>query len=239
MTKNIKLVAASRDIKKDKMTRLREKGFIPAVVYGSGTANENLQLRKLDFERVFASAGEFNLIDLTIDSKPSVKVIIKEVAKDAVKNDIIHADFYRVDMTKKITTEIPLNFIGESKAVKELNGTLVKNMDNIAVRCLPGDLISHIDIDLSVLVNIDDLIRLKDLKLPDGIELASDTNEAVIGVKLIKIEVEPVKPAEAVPAEGAATIEGEAKPEGGEVKDEKATEGKVKEEKVEKKGDKK
>ncbi len=234
MTKNIKLIAESRNIKATKAKQIRNEGLIPAVVYGSVTENKNLKIKRIDFERAFETAGEFNLIDLVIDNQPPAKVIIKEVQKDAVKNDIIHVDFYQVDMTKKITTVIPLNFIGEAKAVKELGGTLVKNMDNVGVKCLPGNLVNHIDVDLSSLNNFNDFIRLHDLKLPNGMELASETNEVVVGVKEIKIEEEPVKPVEEVPAEPLVT---EAAEEGKEA----TTDGKAetKEEKAEKKEDKK
>ena len=237
MTKIIKLIAESRNIKATKAKQIRNEGFIPAVVYGSVTENKNLKIKRIDFERAFETAGEFNLIDLVIDNQPPTKVIIKEVQKDAIKNDIIHVDFYQVDMTKKITTVIPLNFIGEAKAVKELGGTLVKNMDNVGVKCLPGNLVNHIDVDLSSLNNFNDFIRLHDLKLPNGMELAGETNEVVVGVKEIKIEAEPVKPVEEVPAEAAAAgapAEGQAA-----TTEDKTAEGKVKEEKAEKKEDKK
>jgi large subunit ribosomal protein L25 len=184
--------------------KIRTSGFIPAVVYGFGVANKNIMVKKHDFAKAFAIAGEFNLLDLAIDGDKTVKAIVKEVQKDHLSNGIIHIDFYQVDMHKKITTEIPLNFIGESKAVKELGGTLVKNMDAVKVNCLPGDLVSHIDIDLSRLESFDQFIRLHDLTLPSGLELVSATNEAVVGVVETKVEVETVKSAETAPVEGAA-----------------------------------
>ena len=207
MTKIIKLEASVRDEKNDLAKKIRKNGFIPAVIYGPKQANQNLKIKKLDFEKVFQQAGEFNLIDLQIDEQPPIKAIIKEVQKDIIKDQIIHADFYQVEMSKKIVTQIPLNFVGQSKAVKELGGTLVKNMDNIEVRCLPSDLISHIDIDVSKLDTFADLIRLADLKLPTGLELVSDTNEVVVMVSQPKAKEE--KPAVAVPAEVAAAAAAE------------------------------
>jgi len=225
MTKNVKLTAQIRNEENDKVKIIRKNGFIPAVVYGNNLANKNIKIKKIDFEHAFRLAGEFNLIDLEIDREEPVKVIIKDVQKDVIKNNIIHVDFYRVDMTKKITTQIPLNFIGESKAVKELGGTLIKDMDNVEVRCLPSDLVSHIDVNLSRLENFGDLIRLNDLNLPEGIELVSETNEVVVGVRETKVEEEVVKPveevagvAEAAPAEAGDKTEKESteqiKPEG-------------------------
>jgi large subunit ribosomal protein L25 len=112
-------------------------------------------------------------------------------------------------MTKKIMAEIPLSFVGEANAVKDLGGTLVKNMDAVKVNCLPGDLVSQIEVDISKLDKFNEFIRLQDLTLPQGVELASTTNEAVVGVVETKIEVEAPKPVEATPAEGAP-VAGEA-----------------------------
>jgi len=214
MTTKVQLSAQLRAETNGSAKAIRAGSFVPAVVYGAGKENKNIKVRKPDFAKAFAAAGEFNLIDLAIDGGQTVKVIIKDVQRENITGDIIHVDFYQVDMSKKITTEIPLNFIGESKAVKELGGTLVKNMDTVAVRCLPGDLVSHIDIDLSKLESFDQFIRLHDLVLPSGVELAQETNEAIIGVVETKAEVEALKPVETVPAEGEAAA-GEQSPEAG------------------------
>ncbi|MFH1255282.1 MAG: 50S ribosomal protein L25 [bacterium] len=202
MTTNARLNAQPRDKSGDKAKNIVSSGFIPAVIYGFGAENQNIKVKKHDFEKVFAIAGEFNLVDLSIGEAAPSKVIIKDIQRDNISGGFIHIDFYKVDMAKKITTEIPLNFIGESKAVKELGGTLVKNMDSVEVECLPGDLVSHIDVDISKIEAFDQFIRLHDLILPNGVSLANETNEAVVGVVETKIEAEAPKPVEAVPAEG-------------------------------------
>lgn len=210
MTTKVQLKAQVRSQADGKPQAVRAKGSIPAVIYGFGVANKNIKVKKHDFEKAFRVAGEFNLVDLFIDEGQAVKVIVKDLQRDGLTDEIIHVDFYQVDMTKKIFAEIPLSFIGEAKAVKDLGGTLVKNMDTVKVNCLPGDLASHIEVDISKLEVFDQFIRLHDLVLPKGIELASATNEAVVGVVETKIEVEAPK-VEAVPVEGAVpAVEGEA-----------------------------
>ena len=196
MTTKVQLNAQLRSESNGKAKKIRTAGFIPAVIYGFGKANHNIKVKKHDFEKVFAIAGEFNLVDLSIDEAAPAKVIIKDVQRDGLTDSIIHIDFYQVDMAKKITTEIPLNFIGEAKVIKELGGTLVKNMDTVEVECLPGDLISHIDVDISILENFDQFIRLYDLVLPNGIVLAQVTNEAVVGAVEAEIEEEVPEPVE-------------------------------------------
>lgn len=210
MTK-VQLKAQLRNKTDGKPKTVRTNGFIPAVIYGFGVANKNIKVKKHDFAKAFRVAGEFNLVDLFIDGDRATKVIVKDVQRDGLTGNIIHIDFYQVDMTKKIFAEIPLNFVGEAKAVKDLGGTLVKNMDTVKVSCLPGDLVSQIEVNISKLESFDQFIRLHDLILPSGVELASATNEAVVGVVETKIEVEAVKPAEAVPAEGEPVAESQGK----------------------------
>jgi large subunit ribosomal protein L25 len=208
MATEIKLEVQSRSEENGKVKKIREAGFIPANVYGSGVDNKNIKVKELDFRRVFGMAGESHLIDLVIDGGEPVKAIVKDTQKSPTKDNVIHIDFYQVDMSKKITTEIPLNFIGESRGVKELGGTLIKNLDSLEVKCLPGNLVDKIDVDLSGLNNFHDAVRANDINLPEGMELISDTNETVVSV------IEPVKEEERVEeveeaAEGEEVKEGE------------------------------
>ena len=99
-------------------------------------------------------------------------------------------------MKEKILATIPLHFVGESKAIKELNGSLMREVNEIEVECLPGDLVDHIDVDISVLVSFDEVIKINDLKLPANIKLMHNTNDVVAVVAIPKAHVEeaPVAP---------------------------------------------
>ena len=206
----IKLDASIRSKKSNKAKKIRINGFVPAVIYGPGAISRNLKVKSYNFERVFNVAGETNLIDLTIDNEQAIKVIIKDIQRDGVKDDIIHVDFYRIDMNKKISTEIPFNFINGSKAVQELGGTIIKNMDSAGIECLPGDLIDHIDIDLSKLENLGDVVRIADLTLPPAITITSKQDEIIVSViEPRKIEEETK---EQVEEEAAAGEDGSGEP---------------------------
>lgn len=186
MKKEYKLKAKKRDPKKNS----NMNDVIFGNIYAPNFENINLSIKKQDFEKIYEQAGESNLIDLEIEGMDPFKILIKEIQKDAVKNRIIHVDFYKVDMTKEINTEIPLEFVGVSKAEKELGGMLIKNYDSIEVECLPGDLVDHIDVDISKLENIDDSIRMEDLDIPKGMKLVSETNDTIVSVTEIKEELE-------------------------------------------------
>ena len=182
--------AQARKLIGRKTNKLRKENCIPGVVYGPKSENVSIKINKKDFKNVFSKAGESTLIDLKIDDKEVGKVIISDYQVDPVSDEIIHFDLYQVRMDKKITTKASIKFIGESPAVKNEDGVLVKNHDSLEIKCLPKDLINDIEIDLSVLEHIDDVIRIKDLKLSDDIEIMSDLEETIVNVAHPRTEKE-------------------------------------------------
>ncbi len=193
MEKDVKLKTQIRDCKKEKNILLRKNGFIPACVYGSEFKNLEVKLKLSDFEKIFDLVGEFALIDLEVDKHSPIKVIVKDIQRDVVSGKVIHVDFYKVDMNKKVTTEIPLMFIGEAKAVKELGGVLIKNLDSLEIECFPSDLVEYIEVDLSSLNTFDDHVQVKNLNLPSGLKALEDENVVIVSVSAPRIEKETKK----------------------------------------------
>ncbi len=176
--------------------------FIPAVLYGNGIESQSLKVKKVDFEKAFSLAGESNLIDLDFGNG-AVKVLVKDLQRDVLKYTFSHIDFYQVNMKEKINTEIPLHFVGEAKAIKELGGMLMKEINELEIECLPNELVDHIDVNISVLNTFDDVIKVSDLSLPVGLKLMHHHNDDVVAMVVEpKSHEEEVKPAEteAVPA---------------------------------------
>lgn len=193
MVKKIILNAESRDNKSESNRIIREKGFVPAVIYGKDQKNINIKLKAFDLEKAYDLAGESSLIDLKLDDQDLTKVIIKDIQKDPLKGNIIHADFYFIDINVPIEVETPLIFINESKAVRELNGILSKNKESILVKCLPNDLIAEIEVDISPLNTFDDSIKVKDVKVPENITVLDSLDDLVINVIEPKQEEEEPK----------------------------------------------
>jgi len=175
----IKLGAKKRAEMGRKTNKGRKNGEVPAVVYGKGIESQPVWVNVLEFRRLLKKHGESVVIDLVIDGKDERNVIIHEVQKDPVKNTFMHLDFYQVNMKEKIETEVEFIFIGESEAVKALGGVLVKSMDHVKVRCLPADLPSHIDVDISKITNFEDHICIKDLNISDKVELEAELETVV------------------------------------------------------------
>ncbi len=200
------LDAVKRDVIGKKVFALRKEGKIPAVIFGHNFENQNIAIDYVPFEKAYAEAGENTIVDLMVDGK-MVKVIIADVQHDPVNGKIAHADLKHVDMNEKITANVEFKFIGESRLVKEEGGSLISSLSEVEVKCLPKDLIHEIDIDISVLADFDDVIKISDLKLPAGIEIV-DQNEddIVVMVARPRVEVEEA-PAPVAEAEAPKTEE--------------------------------
>lgn len=212
------LKANSRDLTKDSAKQLRQRELIPAEVYGHNQKSHHVCVKRGEFQKVFNAAGESNLISLMINNKQPVNVLVKDVQLDSVTDEALHVDFYMVKMGEKLTTEIPLEFVGVAKAVKELGGFLVKSLTSLPVSCLPKDLVPKIEVDISALTDFDQVIDVKDVKVPTGIEVMLD---GLVPVCLVQ---EPKVEAEEVPVATEETAIGEAEEKAGSVSEEKAEE---------------
>ena len=150
----LKLDAKIRTSLGKKAEAVRQEGKIPAVLYGHGIENKNLELDYNTFDKVFKEAGESTLIDLSVDGE-AVKVLVSDFQFDAVKGYYTHVDFHQIRMDEKVSTHVEIKLIGEPKAVKELGGVLLHNISEVEIKCLPTDLINEIEVDVSEFKKLD------------------------------------------------------------------------------------
>ena len=214
--------------------RDREQGLVPAVLYGPDIESVSIGVDPLLFEKLYNEAGESTLIDLTIEgqSEPT-KVLVQDIQYDTIKERFIHIDFRQIKMGEEMQATAELTFIGESAAVKALGGTLNKQRESLDIKCLPKNLVNHIDVDISTLATFEDAIYIKDLSFPDGITSVDDMELLVAKVtaplseeQLAAMEESAVGDVEAVEVDGEK-VDGEAA-EGGAVapaEEKKAEEG--------------
>jgi len=160
----------------------RQAGKTPAVVYGNKFENLSIAMDKREFEKLFKKAGTSNLIDMTVGDK-KFKTLVHDYQLDPISGVIIHVDFMKINMKQKIHAEIPLKFVGESTAVINLEGSLINPVDSVEIECLPADLPSDFEIDLSVLDDFEKNIKISDIVLPEGVELLSDPEEVIAFVQ--------------------------------------------------------
>lgn len=185
----LELKAESRTVFGGKVNALRRSGYMPAVLYGKGQEAISLQVLIKDFSKILKIAGESTLIYIQVGGQ-SYPTIIHDVAKDPVKDDIIHADFYKVSLTEKIKTKVPVVFVGESPAVKDLSGIFVRNINELEVEALPQNLPHEITIDISSLKNFGDQISIKDIKLGSDIKIEAEADSIVATVQEPKSQEE-------------------------------------------------
>jgi len=188
MTKNIVLEAKIRS--KPEKEAINKKENIPGILYGRGFENVMVWVDRKKFKDVHEEAGESTVFQLALNGKDERNVLIKEIQNDILTSEPRHIDFYQVRMDEEIEAEVELVFKGETAAVKELGGILVKNMDAVDVKCLPGNLPPEIEVDISRIKTFDDYIYVKDLPVSDKVEILVDPETVVAMVAPPRTEEE-------------------------------------------------
>lgn len=207
MTEIYELKAQKREETGRKSKLVREQGSVPAVVYGAGSEPQNVSVPAIEFLKVYRKAGESSLVDLSIADGEPLKVLIQDIQLDPVRDTVRHIDFRQVRMDEKIETDIVLSFVGESPAVKGLGGVLIRSMDSLSVRCFPGALVQKIEVPLESLITFQDKIQIKDIKIPEGIEVMDDVESTVALVEAPRTEEEMKQLDEAPTDDGVAGVE--------------------------------
>ena len=194
------------------LTELRNKKRVPAIVYGFGRDSLSVDADYNTLFNVLKEAGLSNVVTLKLDGK-EIKTIVKNYQKDPISDNIIHVDFLALDDKRKVATEVPLEFVGVSSAVREHGGKLNIKNEKVRVRCLPNDLPAKITVDLNQVTELGQKIRISDLTTNSGVLILNNPNDPVLDVNLPKkIIVQETAVAEVAPTEGAEvkSEEGEA-----------------------------
>ena len=196
----------TRDVFGRKTKNLRRKGMIPATIYGKKIKSASVSLKNDDFVKVYADAGESGLIELSVGDE-KYPVLVNSVQVHPVNRSILHVEFHKVDLKEKVHAKVPLEFTGEAQAVAQKVGALLTLIDEIEVEALPTELPDKITVDVVKLANINDEIKISDLKIPDGVTVISDISQSVIRVtELVSKQAEAEAAAEAAQAAAAKEI---------------------------------
>ena len=185
------------------MRFLRRQGVIPANIYGHGIDSTAINVDARSLKHLLAHVGSTDLIDLKIgDSKNALRVLVRQVQRNPITDDLLHVDFYQVRMDEKIKADVPIAFVGEAPVLKKVkNSSVLHLIDSLHIEALPDDLPHSIEIDVSSLEELDSTIHVKDIQLGDRITLLSDSEQ--MAVKVIEARKEEVieVPVEAVAEE--------------------------------------
>jgi large subunit ribosomal protein L25 len=196
---------------KHQARRLRREGKIPAILYGPKVQPVALELNKKDFSSRVAGLEGSHLVQLKSGSTTLADkvALVKEMQYHPISGDVIHADFYEVDLTAKIEVSVPLHFVGKGPGVVR-GGILQPIVREIQVECLPLDIPQYFNVDVSAL-DIGDSVHIEELPMPEGVTAVYDSNFALVTVATPTVEEEPS--AAAATAEAAAVVAPEEKKE--------------------------
>lgn len=210
----MKLQANKREITGKKVKNLRSEGLVPASVFGPKKPSENVQFNKKDFIKLFKKVGFNKFFDIVIEDQKPAKVLVKEIQKHPVNDNLISVGLYQVAEDRKITVEVPVEFVGESPAVKQNLGFLITQMDSIAINCFPKDLPNVFEVNISELINPGDAITVGDIKLPEDVVLDSsmDATSALVYIGTAQKE-EEVKAETTTEGDSVASADDSAKKE--------------------------
>jgi large subunit ribosomal protein L25 len=183
MSNQIELTAEERIISgKRQLRELREQGGIPATMYGPGQPSVTLQVKGIALEKLVGHRGQTVMLTLKVDGQPGVQALIKQVQHNPRSGVITHVDFYRLTATEKLKTHVLFHFVNEPTVVSMSELTILRPLNEVMVECLPADLPSSIEVDLSQLNEMGAVIRVGDLTVGDGVTILTDHNEMVAGL---------------------------------------------------------
>jgi len=202
---NIELRVATREILGKKVRFLRREGIIPVHLFGHGIDSVALQCDAAQLQEVMAQAGKTHIISLTLDkAKKPRNVVVREVQRNPITSQLLHVDFYQVRMGEKIQVGVPIILTGEAPALKQKENMLVQALHNLTIECLPDRIPESIAVDVTSLVEAENIIHVKDIVVDEGATVTNDPEQTVV-----KISVRHVEKVEEVVAE-AVTEEEEA-----------------------------
>ncbi|MDP9468030.1 MAG: 50S ribosomal protein L25 [Chloroflexota bacterium] len=209
---DLEIAVAARDVYGKQNKRLRTTGIVPGVLYGKATGSIPVQIDAKALELLYHQAGRTSVVNVSVDGGRPTSAIIKGIQRNPLTGKALHVDLFAVDLSHEMQADIPLVFTGISAAVEMEAGILFTSLDHLKVRALPADLPHEISVDLTLLVDMEATIHVRDLQVEEKVTIVNDPDELVAKVTPPREEevIEPV----VVEGEGEEAAEGEPGAEG-------------------------
>ena len=190
-----------------KVKTLRNQGITPIHLYGSEFDSASMQVKMSELINILNLAGFSSPITLN-DGKNDIIAFAREVQRHPLTEQILHVDFQIVGKDDQVEVEVPINLIGESPAVKNLGGVLIKLMETIRVSSKVDSVPKSLELDISVIESLEQSILVGEIEIAEGVQIVSDETFAVARVKPPRIEIEEEE-VDAELAEGEESEEGD------------------------------
>lgn len=187
----LKLNAAKRDVLGKRNRFLRRQGITPAHLFGHSIESQSLQCDTTELLKVVAHAGETRIISLKIDGDKQPKnVFVREIQRDALGKYLLHVDFYQVRKGQKMQVAVPIVLLGESPAMKGKGRMLAHGITELSVECLPENVPPQIEVDISILEELEQSIHVKDIVLDPEVTVHADPEQLIVKVAEVQFVVE-------------------------------------------------
>lgn len=203
----LKLTVEKRKLTGRQVKKLRQEGLLPANIFGKKIKSLAVQVSLKEFLPIWEKTGETGVVEVKVSGEDKIRpVLLHNLQLDPVTDKPLHADLYQVDLKEKITSDIPIELVGEAPAVTQKVGILIQPLSEVEVEALPTDLPDQFTVDISKLEKIDDAIAVSVLKVPAGVKILTSPKQILVKIEpLAKEEVvapPPVPPEAGTPAEG-------------------------------------
>jgi len=205
MAEQAELIIAPRTVTGKATKRLRKAGIIPANIFGHNQPSQSIQVEVMAFERLRRTRATKNVLLLKMDNAAPQMALIRHIEHDAITGKVLHIDFARISLDERISVKVPLHFVGEAPGVKNESGVLIHIMDALEVECQASEIVDAINVEVSGLAEIDDILHARDVKLPEGYILITDPNEPIVKVGATRAEVTAEAEAKEAPAPATPT----------------------------------
>ncbi len=205
------LKATARDVLGKKTRFLRRRGITPTHLFGHGVESMSLQCGTAELKDIIARGGSTRLVSLDIEAEKDPRsVFVREIQIDTITDQLIHVDLYQIQLTEKMTAEIPIILVGEAPATKSRENILQQSLTHLGVACLPEKLPPQVEIDLSSLEEVNAAIYARDIDLGPDVTITTPDDQMIVKISQVAIEKEEEVEAELEAEEAEAEAEGEA-----------------------------
>lgn len=186
----VKMAAELRnEMGKNRSRQLRNKGYIPGILYGKGMETQPVKVDEAEFRKVLRKHGSSSLMDLELDDKV-IPVIIKEIQEHPIKNEYLHVDFQKLRMDETVKLTIPIAIVGREN-VEKGDIILVQQIDEVNIECLPGNIPQSVEADVSNIdLNTPLLIEDLDIAKDENITILDDVKDPIAVLTAVAEEVE-------------------------------------------------
>ena len=184
------LVVEARQVTGKKVAALRRAGILPGNIFGKGIESESIQLQTELLASTLKAAVANEVIDLKVGSGSARPVVIHKISRNPLNGSFLHADFYQVQLREKMHADVPIVLVGESEAVNTYNGVLLETLNSVQVEALPLDLPSSIEVDISVIKELEGSIHVGALSVPAGVTILTDPELMIVKVASPRVEEE-------------------------------------------------